>query len=378
MVKVFKISLLTLLTLIVLAISGLLLWRMIERQVVKEELELATDSAIDRLITVDINGAPQWIKIRGTDKSNPVLLFIHGGPQNPMMPWAHLYQPLWEKHFTVVQWDQRGVGKSRHHPDTSDRIAMGNSIQQYVDDTASVIKFIQSTTHKDKVFLMGHSWGSVVGLEVAKQKPELLHAYIGTGQLFDMEQTEATSFQHALEAAHGQNNQDAIRELELLKPYPASLYNATSDTERKKVFITARKWNTRLLSSGNQVTKQLLTAPFLSPDYTLGEAVTFLRDTQNADIVNTPLFRKLLSLKFDEQKSQVSVPVFFFEGTEDHFTESSVVRETFPQIQAPQKALIWFENSGHFPMIQEPEAFAKTLIEQVLPLAAKHEKALAN
>lgn len=355
--------------LLVLVISGALGWRGYERADIGEAQQVNADTGIQSLEAVMIGGVRQWVKIQGEDTRNPVIVFIHGGPLNPMMPWGHLYAKKWDSAFTVVQWDQRGVGKSREDPATGEPIAMGTDIATYVQDAIEVINHVRARTGQDKVFLIGHSWGSVVGLRVAEERPDLLHAYIGTGQLLDMEENEATTFELTLDAARAAGNTEAVAELEAVMPYPASVHTATTDEERRTIFTAARKWNSRLLPTGEKVTKDLITAPFLSPDYTLADAFAFVRGVQNADVVNTPIFRQIMDLRFPADGIALDVPVFFLEGRQDHYTESSLVARFMPQISAPQVTLHWFERSGHFSMIQEADAFAQFLIDEVRPLA---------
>ena len=169
-------------------------WLYFEIQGKVETLKITGMNGIDQLEAPMINGARQWVQIRGEDKENPVILFIHGGPGNAMMPLNAMFQPLWEEDFTVVQWDQRGAGKSVSDPYSGAPIPMGSDIQQYVDDAVEVAQYVLSETGHQKLIVIGHSWGSVVGVRLAQQRPDLLHAYVGTGQVVDMLETERATF----------------------------------------------------------------------------------------------------------------------------------------------------------------------------------------
>lgn len=352
---------------VVLYVSG---WVFFNSRAIEEAQTITAENGVHSLEAPEINGVRQWVQIRGNDARNPVIVFIHGGPLTPMMPWAHLYQQAWEQDFVVAQWDQRGVGKSRHHPETGARIPRGDTIDQYVDDAIDVIDYVRTQTGQEKVILIGHSWGSVIGLRVAQARPDLLHAYVGAGQVLDMEEAERRSNALALAEARRQENKKAIEALERIQPYPDSFLTAKDSEERSEIFMTARRWVSVLLPSGEPVMGKLIRAPFLSPAYTLPEAWRFLKDVQDRSVVNSPAFRELLAVHFPREGMTFEIPVFFIEGRQDHFTESSVVADNFSKISAPAKGFYWLENSGHFGMIQESDAFHGLLVEHVLPVAA--------
>ena len=150
------------------------------RSIVRELQKVVTPGGIDQQIEIDIGGIKQWITIRGRDLNNPILLFIHGGPAAPEMPTSWTFQNPWEDYFTVVQWDQRGAGKTYNANDPK-KIAPTITVQRMEQDAQEVVQYLRKTYHKDKIFVLGHSWGSFLGLELAKEHPEWLYAYVGMG-----------------------------------------------------------------------------------------------------------------------------------------------------------------------------------------------------
>ncbi|MGC1107761.1 MAG: alpha/beta hydrolase, partial [Candidatus Acidiferrales bacterium] len=193
----------------------------------------------NELKTVEIGGIPQWISVRGNNPANPILLFIHGGPGSPMMPESWTFQRPWEDFFTVVQWDQRDAGKTfsaaKRQPDES------MTIDEMQADAEQLIELLRRTYGKKKIFLMGHSWGSILGLKVAQHRPDLLYAYIGVGQVVNGERNEVVGYQQTLAQAEAVGNQTAIRELKALAPYP----NPKGFTPMSKV-LAERKWDVAL------------------------------------------------------------------------------------------------------------------------------------
>ena len=137
--------------------------------------KIVSPNGVDELLPLQINGSTQWVSIRGKDRRNPIILFLHGGPGSPTMPADYTFQTPWEDYFTVVQWDQRGTGKTYAANDPN-MLASTMTITQMTSDTEEVVQYLLKTFSKRKIFLLGHSWGSVLGLAVAQRHPEWLHA----------------------------------------------------------------------------------------------------------------------------------------------------------------------------------------------------------
>ncbi|HEY5220149.1 MAG TPA: alpha/beta hydrolase, partial [Gemmatimonadaceae bacterium] len=194
---------------------------------------------IDELKAVEIGGIKQWISVRGNNPANPLLLFIHGGPGSPMMPESWIFQRPWEDFFTVVQWDQRGAGKTFSAANRQADTTM--TIDEMQADAEQLIELLLRTYGKKKIFLMGHSWGSILGLKVAQHRPDLLYAYVGVGQVVNGMQNEVVGYQQTLTEAEKVGNQAAIQGLKAIAPYP----NPEGFTPMSKV-LAERKWDVAL------------------------------------------------------------------------------------------------------------------------------------
>src|SRR3984885_9890963 len=143
--------------------------------------KIVTAHGIEERIPVKINGIDQWLSIRGRDKDNPVLLYLHGGPGAPFMPLSWTVESPWEDYFTVVQWDQRGAGKTYASNDPK-VVEPSMTIPQMTSDTAEVVRYLRERLHKRKIIVVGHSLGSVLGVAPAQQHPEWMYAYVVVGQ----------------------------------------------------------------------------------------------------------------------------------------------------------------------------------------------------
>lgn len=307
---------------------------------------IGTPGGIASIEQVDLNGYPQWILLRGQDTSKPVLLFLHGGPGSAAMWHAHHTMKLLEEHFVCVSWDQRGAGKS-FAPGPDPRTM---TITQFVDDAIALIESLRARFRQEKVFLVGHSWGSVLSMKVAAARPDLLHALVGMGQVVDMQRGEEISYRFVLDRAREGGNVKAVRALEKIGPPPY----ADGD-----VFVQ-RRW----LSHYRGDLHELDMLDFLSigldaPEYTLGDVVRFFRGAKRS---NALVWSELMKVSFLREIPALAVPVSFFAGRHDRTAPPELVVELCEVLEAPAKEIVWFEDSAHMPNIEEPEKFQRELI----------------
>jgi pimeloyl-ACP methyl ester carboxylesterase len=165
-----------------------------------------------------IGGIEQWITVRGTDRANPILLFIHGGPGEATNMWSFPIFVEWKKHFTVVQWDQRGVGKTFGRSGRTSTPDMTR--ERLAQDGVEVADYLCKHYGKRKIILVAHSFGTVLGLRMVQIKPELFAAYVGTGEVADETQGYTVAYQALLVKARSLHNQQAIDELTRVGPPP--------------------------------------------------------------------------------------------------------------------------------------------------------------
>jgi proline iminopeptidase len=331
--------------------------------IIAEARKIVSPNGIEELLEIPIGETQQWISVRGRDRRNPVLLMIHGGPASPEMPSSWFFQNGWEDYFTVVQWDQRGSGKSYTVNDPK-LIQPTLTLQRMVDDAAEVIQFLRTRYGKDKVFVLGHSWGSVIGVSLAQQHADLLYAYIGTGQWINANEGEHIGYLETLRAAKAAGNQRAIDELKAIAPYPG----ADGSLPLAKIG-TERKWSVMLggLTYGRSSYGYYENLFQLSPEYTDQDLAAI---DKGSELSLGPLLPVMASLSYSTV-TRFKCPILLFEGRHDSTTPAQLAADWLARVQAPGKKMIWFENSAHMAMVEEPGRFLIHLVQDVLPYAER-------
>ena len=334
------------------------------RALVADIDHIVTPSGVDETFEVVLGGARQVVNVRGADRANPILLFVHGGPAAVEMPIAWAFQRPWEEFFTVVQWDQRAAGRSFRLNDPK-TIAPTLKPERYRDDAIELIELLCRKYDKPKIFVLGHSWGSIVGLSVAAKRPDLLYAYIGMGQVIDFRKNEQVGFDWTLDRARKDNNADAMRELEALRPYPGP-----GELDYDKTMIE-RKWNVHYggLAWGHTDGNFYFHAGRLSPLYTAADRKAW--DDGSAFTMKT-MWSQLATVTFNDL-SKLDIPVILFLGRHDYTTPAPIAAAWMERLKAPKKVTVWFENSAHLHILEEPGHVFAALLEHVRPLAEKSQ-----
>ena len=323
--------------------------------------KIVSDHGIDEARAVEIGGIKQWITVRGRERDNPLLLVIHGGPAAPDLPNRYLFEPGWADYFTVVEWDQRGGGKTFELNDPA-VVAPTMTKDRMVADAEEMVAYLRKTYGRDKIFVLGHSFGSLVGLSLAQRRPEWLYAYIGVGQVIAMKHAEKLSYDWTLAQARKAGNAEAIKELTAIAPYP----EADGSMPLDKLGIE-RKWSIVFggLIHGRSSYDTLENTEKISPDYS---AADFKAIDQGSAFTLPKLIGDLMNADFTGV-TKLDCPVLMFVGRTDYTTPSPLIERWYNAVQAPVKKLVWFEQSSHMIYEEEPGRFLVHLVQDALPLA---------
>lgn len=320
-------------------------------------------NAVAELLLLPVNGINQWLLIRGANRNNPVLLFLHGGPGAAHIGVMRRYQKDLEKHFVVVQWDQRGAGLSGLEPVDDATF----TLEQFIADGLEVTRYLRERYHQERIFLVGHSWGSALGYMLAVQHPEFYPAFAGLGQT--SKDTEALAYAETLKVAQQANHQQALKELQELGPPPYSkipevkgtLHKAGEGKEALAGMLVRFKWSEALggdakyIKIANLIARELL----LSSEYTFSDAFAWLRNKERSINLAYEAFNRDLDLY--RHGTTFKIPVFFLLGRYDLLTVPSGAVALMDAIQAPKKEIFWFD-CGHEIQWERPAEYQQVLI----------------
>lgn len=312
--------------------------------------------AVDFKKKIPVNGAMQKIHVISNDISLPVLLFLHGGPGvvNRHSVIADNKDLL--DSFTIATWDQRGTGGSYKGVDHN-----ALTIDQLVEDANGVVNFLCEEFNKEKIFVIGGSWGSLLGIRLAYAHPEHLAAFVGFGQFVDGAKNENISYQFTLDQAKAAGDEETVRKLESVGPPIKGVYKGGFDgmmVQRNAMM----KYGGYSKSEGKRSYYDSFVKPMLlSGEYSLSDLLGIIFGYKKVLKVMWPEIGQEDLTKYTE----FSVPIYVFDGRLDMNTPAELVEDWFAKIYAPHKELIWFENSGHNPMGDEPERFKKLLKEKL-------------
>lgn len=325
---------------------------------------------IEELKPVKIGGVDQWLHIRGRSRNNPVLLCLHGGQGFPNIGWMDATQRPWEDYFTVVQWDQRQTGKSYYPADDNNAPL---SILQFIEDTEEVIQYLRDYLETDKLFLMGCSWGSVLGMHMVKRHPEWLHAYVGIGQVVNWMDNERVCYERLLDHAKEQKKERLIAKLEAVAPYP------DPDFPEKSFAKNTRFLRTELSRLAGEAVIHNLSVDdainMVNLDRTMSPHLT-LTDLSNAIVGDEAALtrepygftKEYMEIDLPMQVgSSFGAPIFFFTGSHDWHTPKLLSDKWFSEIEAPHKELIHFDESCHIVINEQPGKVLVALVNKVLP-----------
>jgi pimeloyl-ACP methyl ester carboxylesterase len=312
---------------------------------------------------VTIGGIPQSIWFRGVNTTNPALIILSGGPGASEAALFRHYNSALEQHFLVVYWEQRGAGRSYH----SNILTKSMNIAQFLRDLDEVVELVKRHFDKDKVVLLAHSWGTVLGTIYSYRHPEKISAYVGIAQITDKRAQDRLSCQFALSEAYQRGNEQAVHELQTICPVPHSV-----DAE-----LTLGDWVARFGGTfyGGLSKGDLIWAALSTDEANLIDLIKFGRGN-----------RFSLETLWDEYSTvdlthyqRFKVPIFFLLGRHDWHVPSVLAARYFSKIKAPYKQLVWFEKAGHNPPFAQPKKFNEIMIHGVLPrVTGRHHLALQS
>ena len=331
----------------------------------------AVGNRIDEEQFIKINGIEQWVTIKG-DNTKPLVLFLHGGPGNPLSPFADAIYEKWEKDFLLVQWDQRGAGKTfgRNAPEELTAEYMKSTpltLEQMTADGIELVQYLIYHLKKKKIILLGTSWGSVLGVKMAQKKPELFYAYIGDSQVVDPIAAELFAYEKVKKLAKNKSDQKSLEILNQIgkPPYESArntgqLNRIIREYEQKKSIPPPPSWFKTNPKYDNKKDNQ---DRFNGDDYSF----VYYNGDKNLGISSLRS-----ALNFLKDGLVCKIPVFFIQGKEDIQTPEVITKEYYNLLQAPEKKLISVPNAAHGFNQAVIDAQYEILKQLKIPVAGKN------
>ena len=324
-------------------------WMLTGQIIISEMLVHSPNNGyISELIDVEINGSTQSYSLRGEDLSNPLILFLSGGPGGAQMPATRQFLSGLEDTYTIVNWDQPGTSKSY---DAVYRVEP-HTVETYIQDAHELTSYLKEKYNQEKIYLIGESWGSYLSVELVTRYPEDYYAVINTGQMVDFTETEVACYEFALELARDANDVQLIKRLENLgvPPYYGDRVGLDMNTYLNPLYqwmethpdVYHPKWNTL----------QLL----ISPEYSIWNSLHIVKGLLKTF---TEIYPMLYGIDLRETHNTFEVPFYIFQGKYDVNAPIYLAEDYMSMLDAPDKEIVIFHHSGHNPWINEFELFTK-------------------
>jgi pimeloyl-ACP methyl ester carboxylesterase len=315
--------------------------------------------SISEKIHVHINGLEQGMFVKSKEATNPVLLVLHGGPGMPDYFLTERYPTGLEEYFTVVWWEQRGTGLSYRAGIPHETM----TVEQFIADTLAVTNYLRSRFGQEKIYLLGHSWGSFIGIQTAARAPELYHAYIGMAQMSYQLASEQQAYEYMLAQYKANGNQRMVRKLQAA---PVTMAGGTPDA-----YLAVRDEAMHTLGIGTtHDMKSVITGVFLaswwSLAYTWREKLNIWRGRSFSRSFG--LWDQVIHTDLSTLVPVLDLPVYFFHGIYDYTCSYTLAQAYFEKLKAPVKRFYTFEQSAHCPVLEEPETARRIFQEEVLAL----------
>ena len=298
---------------------------------------------------VTINGINQYLFHSGTKYDNPVMLFLHGGPGNAESLFAHIFQEKWEDIFTVVHWDQRGAGKTlTNNPDKYPTIDL------MLEDLFEIIQYLKKKYNKQKIIILGHSWGSVLGSTFIKQYPEEVAYYIGVGQVVSMLENERVGYEKVKELILQANDKKSLKKLDVLGDYPGDKFDSNCLKKCMKIRRLQGKYNLAI-----KMNISICISVFKSPIFKLSDIYALIKGLK----ANEKIIEFLGDFDLNSECAEYKVPIYYILGGNDWQTPYVIAKEYFNRINAPYKNFYLIPDAGHMTMLDQPNLFFDALLE---------------
>ena len=337
------------------------LWRLLYSRTppIRDASGAPKPGSIASIERVRIGGIDQTVLLRGHDARAPVLLILHGGPGGSAMPLVHVFSSKLEERFVVVNWDQRGAGKSYSPQIPSSSM----TVEQFVRDCLELSEYLRRRFEQERIVIVGHSWGTELGVLAAQRRPDLFGAYVAVAQVVNKAKAERISLQFAIDGARRASDCATLERLQKLDP--------PGYRGRVKDLLFQRKCVARYGGTfcDPALEKALFRKYFESHEYSWRD---LRRLKKGSNFSLGAMWSQRLDIDLLESAPSLALPVYFLHGRCDRVTPTELVQAYFDRLEAPRKELVWFEKSGHCPLFEEPQRFQEVITDRLLAGTIAH------
>jgi pimeloyl-ACP methyl ester carboxylesterase len=324
--------------------------------------KITTENGIQENIMVEIGGIKQYLQIRGKNKDNPVVVFLHGGPGSPTTFINYTYQLPLEENYTFASWDQRGCGRTYYaNPDMDMKAQLSKDI--LLKDLDDLVDYLRSRFKQDKVIIMGHSWGTVLGSEYVQKHPEKVIAYLGVGQSVRPFEGYNMAAREAMRLAKEQNNTEDVNRL-------TAIITKLDSTKSPKVLELNQITGIQRFAGKYMAYESRMSAfgqiwmGTTSPYFSFDDLKWYLKAMLDLDgffLLQDPLMIETTNFDINNLSNQYKVPMYYISGEADWTTPTTMVEEYYKSVKAPDKNMVVIKNAGHSPFIDQPKLFHETV-----------------
>jgi pimeloyl-ACP methyl ester carboxylesterase len=323
--------------------------------------QIRTENGISESFYQRIGGIDQFLNIRGNDRSNPVILVLHGGPGSPISFLASYWQKTLEKEYTLVNWDQRGAGRTAM-ADRKNKTPEVLGTEILLSDLDELVGYLTDRFGQEKIYLLGHSWGTILGSLYVKRHPENIRAYIGVGQAVDMAEGEKLAKDTAILRAEDRKDEGFREKVD----HCYDIFTSVKESDMKNFMRLHALCGRYLRSKGALSTGRMIWNAVTSPDFSGVDArwQMFMMFSRSRFLnLNAPLMHSVLEFRMADTGLAYGMPVVFISGDGDWVTPYPLIRNLVKNIKAPSKEMILIENAGHNCYLDRPEVFSKVLMK---------------
>lgn len=326
----------------------------------KKRYRILSSNGIDEKLYVNINGQEQYVFIKGMDVNSPIVLNLHGGPANPDAFFTYEFAKEIIDEFTYVSWDQRGCGRTYYKNKCTDPQNKSADFEQAIKDVDELVKYLCMRFNKDKVILMGHSYGSLLGASYVSRHPERVEKYIGIGQSVSIKDTQKMNYSEAVDLLI--DDKKKRDELETAYQRLEKSFNFENLMKFQRLTVPCFIANMPKIKQTNQI-KLILS----SPDLAFNDLrwLVGMLNWKAHYIRNKKLLDYTLSANIYDVANEYDVPMYFISGEYDKSCRVDLLKKYYDEIVALNKKIVIMKACGHSPQIDEPVLFAKE-VKQLL------------